>query len=94
MAVAVDLAADLTVAEVVGVDVGVHRVGLQRAHELVELAGGDALIGRADHVGRHDRARHFAGRRAGGLAATAAQERDHSAVHSFAPEVDVGELHR
>src|SRR5262245_35864332 len=77
----VDLTADLAAGTLRGVDVHVRRVRPDGGDELVELAGRDALGGRADHHGRGKRAGHSRvtgragrGRRGGGAAA--AQEDD------------------
>ena len=75
------------------VDVG--RAGAHRAHELVELAGGDALARRGADVGRRDRA---GDRAAGGgarlragraVAEVRAQEHDDRPVVGGVLEVDV-----
>src|SRR4051794_4252954 len=89
-----DLAADLAVRVRVGVDVRVGRAGPDRGDQLVDLTGRDALVGGSDHVARDDRPGHLAGRRAGRLAAAAAQEGRHAAFHAELAEVDVRELHR
>src|SRR3954451_15946074 len=55
-AVAADLPADLAVRVGRRVDVGVRRTRAHRRQQLPELTGRDALPGRPDDVGRHDRA--------------------------------------
>ena len=59
--VALQLGADLAAGVHRRVHVGVRRAGADRPQELVVLARGDALAGRADHVGRLDRSadRHW-----------------------------------
>ena len=61
--------ADLAARELRAVDVRVGHAGPDRAQELAELAGRDALPRRADDVRRRDRARDRRGRRRAGLRA-------------------------
>src|SRR5262249_13839652 len=89
-----DLRADLAARPLGRVDVHVRRAGAKRADELVELTGGDALRGGADHVGRGDGAgdggvTRGAGLRAGRVAQVGAEEGRDAAALPRSTEVDV-----
>src|SRR5918998_3109133 len=60
--VALELGANLASRVFAGVDIGVRHAGADRIDELGELAGGDALVGGADHLGWAKRAAHAARR--------------------------------
>src|SRR5712692_2886711 len=91
-----DLAADLAAGMQRRVHVGIAESGADHLQDARQIACGDALGGRPEHVGRNDGAGYHAGGRggAGRLSPAAAEEEADAAVHAPLTEVDVREERR